>query len=253
MGNDLTKEEKKAMAVQKKVKYLRYGAGSSDQFLRAVLSKMNVKGYDDPKVVVLAAQRAAILRMLKEDFTYQINSEYISPKDIDVNSEEIMASLFEENCDFYIEDGAGTWSNPLNVFDCRRVLYKLQEINDNPKASKKLYSGLEKLVIDLEQMSVVFDGYPDYFYRLVYKGEGEIKGLTKKYKGQVKDVTWFAHERGSYGYLWVDVVKGVTGDDKHKIYPSISEVVEGLYGFHCEQVERDIRRLKGEKLKEYHE
>jgi len=144
---------------------------------------MNVKGYDDPKVVVHASQRAAILRMLKEDFTYQINSEYISPKDIDVNSEEIMAGLFEENCDFYIEDGTGSWSNPLNIFDCRRVLHKLQEMKDNPKASKKLYSGLEKLLIDLEQMSVVFDGYPDYFYRLVYKGEGEIKGLTKKYKG----------------------------------------------------------------------
>ena len=73
--------------------------------------------------------------------------------------------------------------------------------------------------------------------------------VFENYKKQNREVTWFAHERGSYGYLWVEVEKGVTGNDKHAVYPSIFEFIEGLYGFHCDTVERDIRRLKDDKLK----
>ena len=91
--------------------------------------------------------KATINELLAADFSVKIK---INPNEegklvVDMTAQkkgEIMKKINLVDWPYFIQTKDKKWNKPINNIDCMRIHFKIEEIQNNPDADKKLFCGL---------------------------------------------------------------------------------------------------------------
>ena len=156
---------------------------------------------------------------------------------------KILHNKFEEaNYPYFIQNEDKTTDIPINSMDCFRIHIKFKELTEKPDDDPTLWTPLHLCVFNLKDKTVVMDAKPSEILMLVRgftyerpRGKDTLRAdaSNTNLKGE------WPERCGEFAKLWGKTVKG-----DEWAYPSITEVVMGIYEHLMIEVEERLIFLK---------
>lgn len=163
-----------------------------------------------------------------------------------------MELLNKCNKPYFILDVETGEREPVNCLDSMRLELKKQESTHGSSDSMKIYSGIHRAEFDLKENTVIFDDSTKKPARLI-ESSTDLRQRPKcsldtiKTKGDdqleftiVNGDTPFAKNFGEFREMWAEQIK--EGDPLTTL-PSMKEIIDGLYEFHCEVINQNLQSI----------
>ena len=131
---------------------------------------------------------------------------------------------------------------PFCTMDCIRIFQKFKELKEEPESEPTLWSPIHYCKINAKAMTVILDSKPNQVLILVRGKTYERPRGKTSLRADASDCNLKAEWPkviGAYGKLWAETYKG-----DRLAFPSMKEVVMGIYLHHMVKVELTFKDLK---------